>query len=695
MDNNFDSMEFDLDDILNEFRDPEQEAPEEAPAEAAEPEAAIQEMDFPELSDTQADVLDETVRFMPSAGKHASADAEETGEMDVLAEHTTVLPDARELPDLDGDTHAIPDLDGDTHVIPETDAAAVEPAFEVEETFTPPPIIFSPKSRLQELKRALVAGPEKRYYELSEMGVGKLQLAILLNFVIVLLCAGVTALFAMDMVPGNRLRLVIFSQVLAMLVSALLGSQLMVDSVADLLKGRFSIQVLLTLTFAACMVDAVFCLMELRVPCCAAFSLEMTMALWARYQRRTTETAQMDTMRKAIRLHGIIRVEDYYEGRDGLLRKDAEVSDFMDTYNKLSGPELVQSIFAGLSLVACIGIAVFAGLRHGISMGVQILSTSLLVAVPASFFVAITRPMAILEKRLHMVGSVLCGWDGVKDLCGKVAFPLLDQDLFPQGSTKLNGVKFYGDRDPDEVVAFSTALITKAGGGLVSVFKQLLASRNGLEHAVDNFQNYGSGGIGGEVCGEPVLLGSLNFLQDMGVEIPEGTMVSQAVYAAIDGQLCAVYAMSYAKMRSAAAGLVTLSGYRKLKPVMLCGDFMLTEGFIRGKFDVKTKRIAFPTREVRAQLAAYQPDPNEPVLAISTRDELIGTAYAIAGARSLRNATKLGVTIHLIGGTLGILTMLVLGFLGNTELLIPTNILLYQLIWAIPGLLVTEWTRVV
>ena len=35
-------------------------------------------------------------------------------------------------------------------------------------------------------------------------------------------------------------------------------------------------------------------------------------------------------------------------------------------------------------------------------------------------------------------------------------------------------------------------------------------------------------------------------MQDMGVEIPEGTTVSQAVYAAIDGQLCAVFAISYA-----------------------------------------------------------------------------------------------------------------------------------------------------
>ena len=172
-------------------------------------------------------------------------------------------------------------------------------------------------------------------------------------------------------------------------------------------------------------------------------------------------------------------------------------------------------------------------------------------------------------------------------------------------------------------------------------------------------------------------------------------MVNQAVYAAIDGQLCAVYAISYAKMRSAAAGLVTLCGYRKLTPVMLCGDFMLTEDFIRAKFEVKTRRIAFPTREERVALSNVQPDPEEPVLALTTREELVSAAYAVTGARALRQSTKLGVTIHLVGGILGMLIMLVLAVLGNTELLTPTNVLLYQLIWAIPGLLITEWTRAV
>ena len=688
MDDMENNQDFDLEDILKEFGDhPESEEP-------SEPAGQMPELRFD----------DPETEEEPAASAEAEAEPAEPLESEVSAEEPVEQPlsdtldfgpeQTPEAPEVTDEPTIVVDL---SEQLPKEDPkpAVAEPAFEVEEEFIPAPIVFTPRSRLKELKKQLVAGPERRYYELSEMGIGKLQAALLVNVLVVLICAGVTALFALNLVPENRIKLVVFSQVLAMLISALLGSSLMLDSLGDLLKGRFTVNTLLTLTFAACLIDSVFCLKELRVPCCAAFSLEMTMAMWARLQKHNTEMAQMDTMRKAVRLHGIVRVENYYEGKDGLLRKEGEVSDFMDTYQKMPAPEVVQSVYAVLSLLVCIGISVFAGMLHGLSMGVQILSTSLLVAVPASFFVSISRPMAILETRLHMVGTVLCGWEGVKDLCGKAVFPISDLDLFPQGSTKLNGVKFYGQRNPDEVVSYTTSVIHAAGGGLVPVFDQLLKSRSGQLYSVHGFRNYGDGGIGGEVEGLPVLVGTMGFLQDMGVEIPEGTMVNQAVYAAVDGELCAVYAMSYAKMRSAAAGLVTLCGYRKLKPLKLSGDFMLTESFLRAKFNVKTSRIAFPDRDTCQKLQQHPIDPDEPVLALTTREELVSVAYAITGARALRQATKLGVIIHLIGGTLGLIIMLVLGYLGSTQLLTPVNILLYQLIWAVPGLLVTEWARIV
>ena len=679
-------MDFDLEDILKEFSDtpPEASAPEEPPAQApSAPEEAPQPEPLPEENrepETQpespveesAPVSDDaTVRFDPVAPE-AAPEAPTAQDPSVSSDDTIVAePVVEEAP------------------------KAAESSLPEEEVFIPSPSVFTPRSRLRELKKKLVAGPEKRYYVLSEQGVGKLQVAILVCLGLVALCAAMTSLFSIGQLPASRLRLVIFTQVLAMMISGLMGCQLMLDAFGALFKGKFTMDTLVLITFIVCLLDGALCLKELRIPCCAAFSLEMAMALWARYQRHTTEMGQMDTMRKAVRLHGVVKTANYYEGKDGLLQVEGEVEDFMDTYNKTPTPVKIQNGYALVSLIACTAIAALAGTRHDMSMALQILAASLLVAVPASFFVSLTRPTAILETRLHMVGSVICGWNGVKHLSRKAVFPLNDGDLFPQGSTKLNGVKFYGNRDPVEVVSYTTSLIAKAGGGLTPVFQKLLSSREGRLYPVENFRNYGGGGIGCEIHSEPVLVGTLDFLQDMGIDIPEGTMVNQAVYAAIDGQLCAVYAISYAKMRSAAAGLVTLIGCRNLTPLILCQDFMITEEFLQAKFGVKTKRMLFPDGILRSELRKLQPDPECSVLALSTREELVGTAYAVTGSRALRTATTFGLVIHLLGGILGILIMLALGYLGSTELLTPTNILLYQLVWALPGLLITEWPRTV
>jgi len=84
--------------------------------------------------------------------------------------------------------------------------------------------------------------------------------------------------------------------------------------------------------------------------------------------------------------------------------------------------------------------------------------------------------------------------------------------------------------------------------------------------------------------------------------------VSQAVYAAIDGQLCAVYAMSYAKMRSAAAGLVTLCGYRKLSAMITGSSFMMDEKFIFERFGVRAKRLRMTTREEQSAMEEKKPE---------------------------------------------------------------------------------------
>lgn len=670
--------EFRWEDILEEFR-------EEEPRQALSPEedVLIWDGDLSKANQSAPEELHDTVR-LDEITRAVLARSEADGDTMAFAP----LGDAEEPEEFP----AVP-VPEEPGVEPYSDGWEPEYEQPIGEYIPPEPIVFHPKSRLRELKRKLVAGPERRYYELTELGLGKLQLAILGSLLVVLLSCGTTVLHSLGLLDGERTKFVIFCQFLSLLLSALLGSYQLMEGVADLFRKRFSLNSLLVFSLAACLADCILCLRSAqRVPCCAAFSLHMTMSLWGAYQKRNTEMGQMDTMRKATRLDSVVSAPDYYEGLSGFLRGEGQVEDFMDHYRAPSGAETALNIYALSVLLVSVTVGVAGGLYYGVSLGLQAASAAMLVAVPASTYVTLSRPMAILERRLHQLGAVLCGWRGVKELSKPGCFPLDDGDLFPSGTAKMNGVKFYGTRRPDDVVAYAAAVMVACGGALAPLFSQLLESRNGYHYDAIGLRSY-PGGVGAEVDGEAVLAGTVQFMKDMGVEMPEGNRVSQAVYVAIDGSLSGVFAVSYQKVKASAVGLHTLCAYRRLRPVLITPDFMLSESFLRSKFNFSTRRMVFPEQSLRRELAQRKPEEGAPALALTTREGLAGAAYAVTGARALRSASVAGVAVHMLGGILGLVMMLVLALLGAEDLLTPVNVLLYELLWLIPGLLITEWTR--
>ena len=718
--------EFTLEDIIREFSDhPETvlsaEVPEavETPTEVTEemPEEILEAEETPE-EPAQEWVDEPTISFAVETAEDAEAETEEDPvpdeptiqfavETEQTAAHAPVTSDTVRLDRaqiLKGVVRNAQPIEEEEETeelqIPVQEEKPAftkdwEPEYEqpMGEYIPPQPIAFPKRPSSRETKRKLVLGPEKRYYELSERGLGGLQISMLLTLLIVLVSAASTFAYAKGMVPDSRLRLMIFVQFMAVLVSALLGSFQLIQGVADLFKGRFTLNTLLVVTFLACCADGVFCLLQERIPCCAAFSLEVLMSLWSDYNRRHAELGQMDVLRKANRLYGVCAKENAYENKKVLLRIPGRVEHFMDNYDRMGAPEKRQNIYSLIALVVSLGVGVFAFFMEDLYTAIQVTAVCLLAAVPATAFIATTRPFAILQRRLHRLGAVLCGWQGIKQLSGKVVFPLGGEDVFPLGTTRMNGVKFFGSRATEEVLAYATAVVEADGSGLAPLFRQVLDSRNGRSYDAENLRRYENGGIGGTVLDESVLVGTLEFLKDMGVEVPGGIQVSQAVCVAIDGELCGVFAISYEKTRSATAGLSTLSSYRGLNPVMISGDFMLSERFIRSKFSIKSKRLLFPNEETRNLLQTIAPEEEAEAALLATVEGLAPMAYCVTGARSVRAASNLGVTLHMVGGILGMLVVLTLVILGAMHLLTPANMFLYQLVWMIPGWLVTEWTR--
>ena len=221
-------QEFSLEDILREFG----ETIEEEPTEEALPEE-------------QPQVTGDTVRLEPvqEATIRLGTVEEDTIRLDTAVFAKGVVHNAQPLDE--------PEYEEAPQQEQPEEAAFEgqwEPEYEqpIGEYVPPQPIIFHPRSRLRELKKKLVAGPERRYYQLSEKGVGKLQVAIFFSLLVVLISAGSTVLYAMGMVQQDRLRLMVFGQFLAMLISVLLGYNQMITGVMDLLRGRFSLNTLLS-----------------------------------------------------------------------------------------------------------------------------------------------------------------------------------------------------------------------------------------------------------------------------------------------------------------------------------------------------------------------------------------------------------------------------------------------------------------
>lgn len=673
--------EYSLDDIMQEFRKPE-----DAPLEEAEELTAVEpaEEELLEAEETEAEAVSEETEQQDPA---ISGD---TVRLDLPEILHGVASNAQHIDDED-EPAEIPQTQEETPAFTE----GWEPEYEqpMGEYVPPKPIAFPTRAESRDMKRKLVIGPEKKYYELTEKGLGKLQLGMFFCLLVVILSAVSTVAHAQGLIPENRVRLMIFSQFLAVLVSGLLGSSQLIQGVADLFKGRFTLDTLLAVTFLVCCADGVFCLLQVRIPCCAAFSLEVLMSLWSAYNRRHAELGQMDVLRKAGRLCGVYARENAWEDKKVLVRIPGEVDDFMDNYGDVSEPEKRQGRYALIALGVSVLIGVYAGVTRDLYTGIQMAAVSLLAAVPATAFIATTRPFAILQRRLHRLGAVLCGWQGVKQLSGKVVFPLYSEDVFPQGTMRMNGVKFFGSRPTDMVLAYAAAVVMAEGSGLAPLFKQVLDSRNGRYYDAENLRRYENGGVGGNVLDEPVLVGPLSFLQAMGVDVPDGIQVSQAVCVAIDGELCGVFAISYEKTRSATAGLSTLSSYRKLNPVMIANEFMMSESFIRTKFGIKSKRLLFPEEQTRMVLRMVDAEESAQAALLTTTVGLAPMAFCVTGARSLRLACNLGVILHMVGGILGMAVVLLLLLLGADHLLIPANMFLYQLVWMIPGFLLTEWTR--
>lgn len=417
----------------------------------------------------------------------------------------------------------------------------------------------------------------------------------------------------------------------------------------------------------------------------------LLISLWGKYDRFMAQTLTVRQLREKEPAEGVAEVQDMTKGSRGLTRTEPDVDRFMQKLETRDLCERVMGVYTPIALLSglVITLLIAFGLKEDLFWTGSLIFIGCTPLVP---LMAFPRMYRLLSLRLADAGGALCGYHAAEVFGGDHSILISDDDIFPDGSLRLNGFKVYNG-NPDRIIAYAAAASRRSVSALSPLFEDLLRTHVCRRYTVDSFRYYDSGGIGATIIGDVVLMGSLDFMRHMGVHMDRGTKVRQAVYLSINGELAAVFAVKYVPPENLRKGLAAIAGSRHFKGILVTRTFLGTPGFLKARFGIPTGTFAYPSTKERLRLSETELRDSGEQGAILTEGSFSGFAQAAAGGRLLRSGSVAAVILSLICGIVGLLLMTVLAVLPATETATAINLLLYAGAWMIPTLLLITRAR--
>ena len=520
---------------------------------------------------------------------------------------------------------------------------------------------------------------------------GTLRPRLLLS--LILTAASAVLLYFYETIPGGAVqtdsgRGLSVAMVALFLLQALLSREVLVRGVQQVIRLKPDLSSVMTVSAVLAILDSFRAIVENRLPLCPVIAVSLLLALWSVSLEKQAKWRTLKTVLAMDAPVAAVKEEKAWHDLDCIFRREGNLEDFTAMLEIPDAAQKTMRIYAPAALLLTLALAVFSAVRGGADF---LWSWAVLAAaaLPAGGFLACWRPFAILARRLQKAGAAVCGWRGAKILSGEAGLVIRDDDLFPESNISINGVKMFSEMPVRQVVGYATAVIQAADSGLLPLFEELMKNENGRRYTVDTFRQYEGGGLGAEIRGDVVLLGSMGFMRLMGVHVPEGARIQSAIYVSVNSELMGVFALTYGPSAASKVGLQSVVRTPGLLPILATRDFMITPGLVKKRFKVSADRLEFPVVAERTRLSDRAAGENGRQGALMARGSFAGFAAAVTGGRSLRKTVHGSVVVSLLAGVLGMLLLCVLTYLDAAAAASASNLLLYQLLWQVPTLLIT------
>lgn len=551
-----------------------------------------------------------------------------------------------------------------------------------------------PKQKKKPIEPERILSAEELLYDNKQkLGKSRLRLGISAAVCVLSLFLTVYSDRRLQFVPQlNDARLQGWSAVGLLAVCMALCFDVIGEGIRQITSLHLRAEALSFVTTLVILVDSFFAIHAGRFPYAAIGTLLLCFDLWGLSDGWQANVRTLKSVQAADPPYAVREASQIRGTESGLYAGSGDTSQFMRDFGKQDIAGRTMEIYVPVVLLLSIaGTGAISFLRH--RNFIWCLTLILMGTSPLCAGLCYKRPFAILALRLSKLGAALCGWEGAKIFSGRHTILISDADVFPQGSISLNGVKLYGAHDMSRMISYASTVTFACDSPLADLFDQLRETENCRRYEVRAIRSYEGGGVGADIMGDIVLMGSLKFMNSMGVHMDAGMKVKQAVYLSVNGELACVFAMKYKPVHSVANGLDAIVSDSHFDAVLATRDFLVNPAFLQSKYGVGADLLEYPLVKERESLSAQKLSEEGRQGAILGKNSFAEFAAVVAGGRDLRTCVQFGTLLCVFAGLFCGLILALMALFGAVKTASCMNIAILLLVWALPGLLLSRWTK--
>ncbi len=395
------------------------------------------------------------------------------------------------------------------------------------------------------------------------------------------------------------------------------------------------------------------------------------------------------------------------------MRKTEYLTDFLrESYCEDKADRLSRVLtFLSLAAGAVMGLLIYLvpnseeGMQNNVYWAISVFNAFLCIFSPLSIMFMVNNPLRRATKAMLKSGSTILGCAAAEEFSQVNAVMTEASSIFPPSCVECTNLKpcrlqnSINNISLDQAIILAASLSIKTGSILSRLFFEMIGGKEELLEEIEGCVCEDNMGVLGWYGNKRLIMGNREHMKHHSIKVPELSAIakycrngSDAVYLAVGGELSIIFFIRLTANESVRDGLHRLAE-RDVSVIVKSTDSIITVGKIADLFDIDPENIRIIPSNLHEQFTECTKYTSSGSGAFSGNGSFSGFARGICTAKKLMRDISLSQTVMLAGVFLAAVLGIFLAFSTKTLAFSPTVIMLYQLFWILPVLVVQLFRR--